>query len=413
MGLDTEITGSPASVRGASTYLSGSLRPAVDDGADALVGARSLALSDWGGDSGPAFSAQMRTGATGAEGLSTTVQQTAGALDAFAAALETAQGRMSDIRADARAAGLVVSGFVVQEPGAGPANPGPPPTGDLTVQQAEQYDARVAEWNRHQELITAWNTAVAEAETVQADYDAACTRLQDEYLGQSGEEMVLTATDVAGGVAAAAGAVRHVSILRGSASAFAADARTAFARMDATDYRTYGQHAHRMFYGDLEHAQRMQGMADDAARAADDAARNGHRGLGRLSTALSRVLVVGGIALDLHDGEGPVQAVASNVGGYAVGAGAGTLAAMGSSVAMGAAFGSVVPGVGTAVGALVGAGVGIFASGAIDSLFENGPDVGQALSEGWESVTDTGSAIVDGAQDLAEGVGDFVGGLFD
>jgi hypothetical protein len=57
----------------------------------------------------------------------------------------------------------------------------------------------------------------------------------------------------------------------------------------------------------------------------------------------------------------------------------------------------------------VGAGVGIFTSGAIDSLFENGPDVGAALDRGAESVVDTGKAIGDGVVS----VGKKIGGLFD
>ena len=113
MALDTEVPGSPASVRSASTYLSSSLRPAVDRGADALVASRGLAMSDWGGDSGPEFSGQMRLGIQRTEDLSTAVTQAAGALDDFAAALERAQGRMAEIRSTARGAGLTVHGFVI------------------------------------------------------------------------------------------------------------------------------------------------------------------------------------------------------------------------------------------------------------------------------------------------------------
>jgi hypothetical protein len=80
-------------------------------------------------------------------------------------------------------------------------------------------------------------------------------------------------------------------------------------------------------------------------------------------------------------------------------------------MATGAVVGSFVPipGVGTAAGAVIGAGVGIFTSGAIDSLFENGPDVGAAAEAGWDAVADTGEAI----GDAAGSVGDAIGGLFD
>lgn len=95
-------------------------------------------------------------------------------------------------------------------------------------------------------------------------------------------------------------------------------------------------------------------------------------------------------------------------GVFAVTAGVSAGTTMLAATATGAALGSAVPVVGTAVGAVVGLGVGIFASGAIDSLFENGPDVGQAIDEGWDSVTGTVGAVGDGL----EAAGDCVGDLF-
>ena len=83
--------------------------------------------------------------------------------------------------------------------------------------------------------------------------------------------------------------------------------------------------------------------------------------------------------------------------------------AIGTAALIGATAGSVVPGLGTAAGAVVGtvigAGVAIFADGAIDSLFENGPDVGQAWDEGVEALQDTGDAIVDGVSSVGETIG--------
>lgn len=66
------------------------------------------------------------------------------------------------------------------------------------------------------------------------------------------------------------------------------------------------------------------------------------------------------------------------------------------------------PAPGTAV-ALEPDGVGIFTSGAIDSLFENGPDVRAAYEAGRDALVDTGEAI----GDAAGAVGDAIGGLFD
>ncbi|MFV0405924.1 MAG: hypothetical protein ACK5LN_03740 [Propioniciclava sp.] len=64
-----------------------------------------------------------------------------------------------------------------------------------------------------------------------------------------------------------------------------------------------------------------------------------------------------------------------------------------TAMATGAALGSVVPGPGTVVGAVagvvIGAGVAIIADGAVDSFFENGPDVGKALSAGRQELGQT------------------------
>ena len=61
--------------------------------------------------------------------------------------------------------------------------------------------------------------------------------------------------------------------------------------------------------------------------------------------------------------------------------------------------------VGYGVGALSGAVVGIYTSGMVDSLFENGPDVGAALDNGWEAIEDTGGAIADGVSGAVSAVG--------
>jgi hypothetical protein len=53
-----------------------------------------------------------------------------------------------------------------------------------------------------------------------------------------------------------------------------------------------------------------------------------------------------------------------------------------------------VPVVGTAVGAVGGAVVGVFASGAVDSLWQNGiGDVGGAIEDGAQAVGDAGESV--------------------
>jgi len=74
----------------------------------------------------------------------------------------------------------------------------------------------------------------------------------------------------------------------------------------------------------------------------------------------------------------------------------------GASVAAGAAIGTLipVPVVGTAVGAVGGAAVGVFASGAVDSLWQNGlGDVGGAIEAGMDAVGNAGQAAGGLAED--------------
>ena len=59
--------------------------------------------------------------------------------------------------------------------------------------------------------------------------------------------------------------------------------------------------------------------------------------------------------------------------------------------------------------AIGGAIVGIAADGMIDSLFDNGPDVGAAFHEAGDALAETGGAIKDGISS----VGSAIGGLFD
>lgn len=115
-------------------------------------------------------------------------------------------------------------------------------------------------------------------------------------------------------------------------------------------------------YDDLDSHSRAAQGADDLVRSADDLARRGVSTPIKIGGALAAL----GVVYDISEGKDPVQAVTSG-------------------------------------------GVGIFASGAVDSLFENGPDVGAASDSGKDAVTDTVGAIGDGIG----AIGDGIGGLFD
>jgi hypothetical protein len=142
-----------------------------------------------------------------------------------------------------------------------------------------------------------------------------------------------------------------------------------------------------LFYDDLDRAglltAQSQAVTDDAARLV----RAGKAAGWLVGGALTGV----SIYQDLEAGESTTQAVVSNGGGF--------LASVGAGAAIGAAIGTVVPGpgnvVGVVAGAVVGGVVGIATSGAIDSIFENGWDVGAAWDNGLQDLTDTGAAVAD------------------
>lgn len=396
MSLDTEVRGEPGAIERAASWMRDTLRPTVDRCGDVLARSSSRAGSGWRGPAGEKFAATAREAVGKADRLNGDVGSVAVALDSFAAALRTAQSEMAAIRADAAGAGLAVHGFEIEKPGAGPARPGPMTLHLETPQSAiDAHEAAVAAYEEHQAKIRAWNTAVALAGEVRSRLDVSSKALGDQYRGLKGAQWLLTPADVAGGLAGAAMEF-NASALRTTARWLGQQAAVELERALASDPAVVGR---QRWYGDLDQARNAASSADDIVRRADDLETKS----GRFPLRLGGALAVAGIGYDIATGKDPIQATASGASGFfaAVGAGAATGAVVGSFVP--------IPGVGTAAGAVVGAGVGIFTSGAMDSLFENGPDVGAAAEAGWEAVTDTGEAI----GDAAGAVGDAIGGLFD
>lgn len=396
MSLDTEITGNPASIESAADWLSGTLAPTVSRAGDALHSARGDAESDWDGSAGSAFASTMRTASRRTEDLHASATDVAHGLDAYAGSLRTAQHGMADVRGAAAAGGLTVHGFVIENPGPGPSRPGPMTvTPDTPPSAVDAHRAAVAAYEAHQDKIRAWNKAVTDADRIRQDLRSAGDTVADKYRGLSGAQWVLTPADIAGGLAGAR-LEFNASALRRTSETFKAQAVRDLDRALKADPGLVGR---TRWYQDLDAARKLGSSADDLARTADAL----DHGSKSLPLKAGGVLAGLGIAYDISQGKDPVQAVASGGGGF--------LASVGAGAATGAVVGSFVPipGVGTAAGAVVGAGVGIFASGAIDSLFENGPDVGEAAEAGWDAVKDTGGAIADGVG----AIGGAIGGLFD
>jgi uncharacterized membrane protein len=112
--------------------------------------------------------------------------------------------------------------------------------------------------------------------------------------------------------------------------------------------------------------------------------------VGKLAFRAGAGLAVAGVVYDIHNGKPVEQAVVSGTAGFA------------SSVAAGALIGSWIPlpVAGTVLGAAGGAVVGLFVSGVVDSMYQNGVlSVRQAFSGGMEALGDTSRAIGDLGKD--------------
>lgn len=390
MSIDTEITGSPASIRASAEWVGGTLRTAVGAGVEAFADARTEAGGDWRGEAGTAFEGAMGRAARTSEDLRQAATGVRTTFLHYAGSLEACQQRMEGIRADARSAGLTVVGFVIQPVGAGPARPGDLPA-DASQGQVDAYNGEVAAYNAHQDKAGAYNDLAARAQEVWSDIERAWERVSAENRSMDGPGWAFQLSDVAGGLAGALTDV-HVSALRGSAQYFADLSAENLERLRGSSRAPNAA----QFYDDLDHWRATAGgSADDLARASRLA------NIGRFApVALGGAIAVGGIFYDMHgpNQESAEQAVASNLGGFA------------ASVGTGALVGTAIGGpVGTVVGTVVGAGVGIFTSGMIDELFENGGDVGDAVLAGADAVADAGEAMGDVGGAIVDGIG----GLFD
>lgn len=410
MSVDTEIQGSPGSIEGAAGWLRTSLAARLEDAADTLHSVRGSAQRSWEGAAGTEFAATMGTASGATDDLEGATRAMARDLEGFAAKLRRCQDEMADVRRTASGAGLTVTGFVVQHPGAGPVRP---PDGFRgTPEEVAAHDRRVAAYDAHQALLRAYQAAETEAARVDRAYAAACQDLQQQYELTDHAAWLTSTAEVIGDGAAASWA----DVLKGRQSRLQAQAQSL---LDEADRAIRDMQANpdrylkrRWFFFESLDADKLRAdrlaiegrlnEATDLLRRSDSLddvrgpaqLKNAGRALGLLGLGL-------GVYNDYQDGESATQIAVSQGGSFLAGAGAGALA--------GAAVGSVVPVAGTAVGAVVGgvigAGVSIFADGAIDSLFENGPDVGAALEEGWNALEDTGGAIADGVGGAVSTVG--------
>lgn len=418
MSVDTQIEGQPGSIEGAADWLRGRLAAALGEAADRANDARREASGSWRSEAGEEFTAVMSRARGKIEDLESATRAMADALDTFATKLRRCQEQMGDVRSTARGAGLTVLGFHVQDPGAGPVRP---PDGFVgTADEVAAHDRRVEAYDAHQDLLRAYDAAADEAARIDRYYATACRELQDDYTVGQHASWLLTTGDILGDAAAGAIGVQigaRRSDLHARAQSLVDEASRAIDDLQAHPERYLKRKW--FFFQTLDEA-RLEAdrlaitgkldEAEDLLRRADGLAdARSLRYLGRAGKVLGPLGLGLGVYNDYQEGETATQIAVSQGVSAGLGVVAGIGASAGTGALMGATIGSVVPGVGTAVGAVVGtaigAGVAIFADGAIDSLFENGPDVGAAAEAGLDALQDTGDAIADGVSDVADTVG--------
>ncbi|TQL70277.1 hypothetical protein FB381_4206 [Nocardioides albertanoniae] len=418
MSVDTEIQGKPAHVESAAQWLKNKLAAKLDDAVDKLNDSRKDADGSWHADAGDEFVDLMSKARDKTEDLHKAAKDMAGDLEDFAEKLRRCQDQMEDVRTEARAASLVVSGFLVEDPGQPPVQP--PGTFSGTPEQVAQYEKDVAAYNAHMDKVIAYSDAKAEAARIDRQYATACEALQHKYSPNQHAAWILNVTEILGDAAAGAIGVNVAmkqSKLHARAQSLVDETKQAIRDLQAHPERYMKRKW--LFFKTLDETKLradqlvLEGKLNQAEKLLDDASKlDGGKipkVLGRAGKVLGPLGLGLGIYNDYQEGETGTQIVVSQGASAAVGVVAGAGASIAAGAATGALIGSVVPGAGTAVGAVigtaVGAGAAIFSDGAIDSLFENGPDVGKALDEGGKALGDTADAIGSGVSGAVKAVG--------
>lgn len=349
MPIDTRIEGDPSAVASTADWLRATLASKIKLTVDDIRSATTVARADWHGEASDAFVSRMTTGADKADGLQSAVVSSAQAIDHFADELRRAQSEMQSIRENAGSAGLSVDGFVINDP-------------DTT------------------DKFAAYATALNAADAAREVEKLAADTLKNVWADLSSKWFFVVG-DLINGAAGTLVAAHSSTLLKHSK--FLAEESEKF--LNLAKAAPEGSAA-ALVYRDFDASRALATSADDAAKAAASAESTA----GRVGLKLGGAMAVGGVVYDIANGKDVDQAIVSGGVGF------------GASVLAGAAIGTAipVPVVGTAVGALGGAVVGIFASGAVDSLYQNGIGaVGDAISDGATAVADTGKALGGLAED--------------
>lgn len=408
MSIDTSFEGKPEALEAVATWLRSTYASGAEDLTTSVLARRRRIEDVWEGEGEQAFHKRATELAHSADGVEEAARGTATTIEVLAGAMRTAKNGLATIRDDARGAGLVVSGDTIQEPAA-VAHPGSEPAPDVDPATMNAYNHRVTAWNAYQDKVTAYNTASTETDDHLEGWREALDSAAAKLAKDDANLVTLTGNlivDGGGGAIAARMAVWYAD----AAKTARETAGRAAQHLDelVKDGRLAGDKG--TFYKYLDDkAKALQHLDDMEAKSTSPKLPTGVKIGGGIIGALALGY---GIKSDIEDGESPTQAVVSNAGGTAAGIGASIAAAAGAGAAVGALGGSAVPGLGTAVGAvagvIVGTGVGIVTSGAIDSMFEKGVDsigdVGEAIGDGWDDLTNTAGGLWDAGGDLIDGI---------
>ncbi len=281
------------------------------------------------------------------DGLETAITNSAQAIDAFAADLQRAQSEMQTVRNTAMSAGLTVDGFIIQD-------------------AAEEA------------LIDAYNAAFHAAEAARTMEKLGADTLKNAWTDLRTKWFFVVSDLINGGAGAlidvnASTMLKHAEFLDEQAARDLNRAKSAPPGTPAA-----------LIYRDIDDARAAANQAKDAVKNAENVRAKG----ASIGLKVGGGLAVAGVVYDIANGKDVDQAIVSGAAGF----GASVLAGAGAGALIGSAI--PIPGVGTVGGALVGATVGIFTSGAVDSLYQNGiGSLGDAISDGAAAVAGTGQAI--------------------
>jgi hypothetical protein len=373
MPIDTRIDGNPESIRAAASWLRTSLATETTAAVDQLYKARNLADAGWDGTAGDGFVTRSTVSAAKADELAAVIGEQAQAFDNSAAELQRSQDEMRAVRDAAAAAGLTVVGDVIADPGPAPADPGRAPSGDSALALAAHAEA-VARVEQHAALVSAYEVAQHGSDAANEVWKLVVQARANAW-NDLNQKWFFVVGDLLNGVGAAFAAwntstmLKHAQFVDADALKYLNLARTAPAGTPA-----------KVVYRDFDLSRTLAREADEIAEAAVQSEAKA----GRVGFRLGGGLAVASVVYDIANDKPVEQAVVSGAAGF------------GASVAIGAAAGTFipVPVLGTAVGALGGAAVGLFTSGVVDSVYQNGADdLGDALGDGVDAVADTGKAV--------------------